>query len=97
MMVEPNQLSSISLRPFPLRIPWRGSFSKETCLDMNTYFSKIGVTVAPMERLLPWVTGEDGNESQHHHPLSNDLGVLIGKDGSIRAKLKMRSRRTANP
>jgi hypothetical protein len=30
-------------------------------MRLNEYFSRIGVVVPPLERLIPWVTGEDGD------------------------------------
>lgn len=36
-------------------------FLERDLVQLNQYFGKIGVTVAPLERLKPWVTGENGN------------------------------------
>ena len=39
--------------------PMARSFLERDLLRMNGYFSKVGVSVPPIERLTKWVTGED--------------------------------------
>jgi RIO kinase 1 len=43
--------------------PMAQSFLERDLLRMNGYFSKIGVSVPPIERLTKWVTGEDVDKS----------------------------------
>jgi len=41
--------------------PMAQIFLERDLIQFNQYFEKIGVTVAPLERLKKWVTGESGN------------------------------------
>jgi RIO kinase 1 len=43
----------------PPEHPMARNFLERDLVRMNTYFSRIGVTVPPVERLTKWVTGED--------------------------------------
>jgi len=43
----------------PPEHPMARTFLERDLVRMNTYFSRIGVTVPPIERLTKWVTGED--------------------------------------
>jgi RIO kinase 1 len=43
--------------------PMAQIFLKRDLAQLNQYFGKIGVTVAPIEKLTEWVTGQNGNES----------------------------------
>jgi RIO kinase 1 len=43
--------------------PMAGTFLQRDLQQMNGYFSKIGVTVPPIERLTKWVMGEDVNKN----------------------------------
>ena len=43
--------------------PMAQSFLERDLLRMNGYFSKIGVSVPPIERLTKWVKGEDVNKN----------------------------------
>jgi RIO kinase 1 len=43
--------------------PMAREFLQRDLVRMNKYFSRIGVTVPPIERLTTWVTGEDVNTS----------------------------------
>jgi RIO kinase 1 len=43
----------------PPEHPMARNFLERDLIRMNTYFSKIGVTVPPIERLTKWVIGED--------------------------------------
>lgn len=45
----------------PPEHPMAVQFLERDLIHMNEYFSKIGVTVPPIEKLTKWVTGEDGN------------------------------------
>jgi serine/threonine-protein kinase RIO1 len=38
-------------------------FLERDLVQLNQYFGKIGVTVAPLDKLKIWVTGENGNQS----------------------------------
>ncbi len=63
MMVDSDPLFFDFAQAVPPEHPMARQFLERDLIRMNEYFTKIGVTVAPMERLVPWVTGEDGNES----------------------------------
>lgn len=43
--------------------PMARSFLERDLIRLNEYFSRIGVKVPSMDRLIPWVTGENGNKS----------------------------------
>ena len=43
----------------PPEHPMARQFLQRDLVRMNEYFSRIGVTVPPIERLTKWVTGED--------------------------------------
>jgi RIO kinase 1 len=45
----------------PPEHPMARTFLKRDLVQLNEYFSRIGVTVVPLERLVSWVTGEVGN------------------------------------
>lgn len=47
----------------PPEHPMANEFLKRDLTRMNEYFSRIGVTVAPIERLTTWVTGKHGSSS----------------------------------
>lgn len=43
--------------------PMAQVFLERDLVQLNQYFGKIGVTVAPLDKLKIWVTGENGNQS----------------------------------
>jgi len=47
----------------PPEHPMANEFLKRDLTRMNKYFSRIGVTVAPIERLTTWVTSKNGSAS----------------------------------
>jgi RIO kinase 1 len=61
MMVGTEPVLFDMAQAVPPSHPMARIFLERDLAQLNTYFSRIGVTVAPMERLLPWVMGEDGN------------------------------------
>jgi len=42
--------------------PMAQTFLDRDLVQLNRYFERIGVTVAPLDRLKKWVTGQNGNE-----------------------------------
>jgi len=43
--------------------PMASVFLRRDMATLNEYFTKLGVTVAPIDRLIRWVTNVDGNQS----------------------------------
>ena len=43
--------------------PMALTFLERDLTQLNQYFGKIGVTVAPLDKLINWVTGRNGNKS----------------------------------
>jgi serine/threonine-protein kinase RIO1 len=41
--------------------PMAQVFLERDLMQLNQYFAKIGVTVAPMDKLKKWVTAQNGN------------------------------------
>jgi len=63
MIVKSNPIIFDFAQAVPPEHPMAGQFLERDLQRMNTYFSKIGVTVPSIERLTSWVVGEHGNES----------------------------------
>ena len=61
MMVGTKPVIFDVAQAVPTSHPMARTFLERDLFRLNTYFSKIGVTVPPMERLLPWVMGQNGN------------------------------------
>jgi len=63
MMVDSNPVLFDLAQGVPPEHPLASELLKRDLMRLNAYFSRIGVIVTPIERLIPWVTGEHGNES----------------------------------
>jgi RIO kinase 1 len=63
MMVDSDPVFFDFAQAVPPEHPMARQFLERDLVRMNEYFTKIGVTVVPLERLVPWVTGEDANKS----------------------------------
>ncbi len=61
MMVNTDPVLFDFAQAVPPEHPMSREFLERDLSRMNEYFSKIGVTVAPIKRLTEWVTNEDGN------------------------------------
>jgi RIO kinase 1 len=61
MMVGTEPVIFDMAQAVPPSHPMARAFLERDLNRLNTYFSRIGVTVAPIERLLPWVMGENGD------------------------------------
>lgn len=59
MMVDRNPIIFDFAQAVPPEHPMARVFLERDLARMNTYFTRIGVTVPPIERLTKWVTGED--------------------------------------
>jgi len=63
MMVDLEPIIFDFAQAVPPAHPMAQQFLRRDLLQMNGYFSRIGVKVPPIERLTPWVTGENGDTS----------------------------------
>jgi len=63
MMVDSTPVFFDFAQAVPPGHPMARQFLERDLIRTNEYFAKIGVTVVPLERLVAWVTGEDGNKS----------------------------------
>jgi RIO kinase 1 len=63
MMLGSNPVIFDFAQAVPPEHPMARSFLERDLLRLNEYFSKIGVTVPPIDRLTRWVTGEDVSKS----------------------------------
>jgi len=61
MMVGTEPLLFDMAQAVPPSHPMARTFLERDLTRLNGYFSRIGVTVSPIERLLPWVMGGDGD------------------------------------
>lgn len=63
MMVGTEPIIFDMAQAVPPSHPMAHTFLERDLARLNTYFSRIGVRVAPIERLLPWVIGENGDQN----------------------------------
>jgi RIO kinase 1 len=61
MMIDTEPVLFDFAQAVPPSHPMARIFLERDLMQLNEYFSKIGVIVPPLERLIPWVTGEDGD------------------------------------
>jgi RIO kinase 1 len=61
MLVKTQPILFDFAQAVPPEHPMAKEFLRRDLIRMNDYFSKIGVKVPPIERLMPWVTGEHGD------------------------------------
>lgn len=61
MMVDSDPVLFDFAQAVPPEHPMAHTFLERDLVRLNHYFSRIGVSVPPIERLMPWVTGEHGN------------------------------------
>jgi RIO kinase 1 len=59
MIVDRKPIIFDFAQAVPPEHPMANMFLERDLVHMNTYFTRIGVTVPPIERLTKWVTGED--------------------------------------
>jgi RIO kinase 1 len=59
MLVDTNPILFDFAQAVTTQHPMANTFLERDLLRMNYYFTKIGVTVPPIERLTKWVTGQD--------------------------------------
>lgn len=63
MMVDSDPVIFDFAQAVPPEHPMARTFLERDLMQLNGYFSKIGVTVPGIERLTSWVVGEVGNKS----------------------------------
>ncbi len=63
MLVDSSPVLFDFAQAVPPEHPMARSFLERDLVRLNTYFSKIGVSVPSIERLTSWVTGENGDKS----------------------------------
>jgi RIO kinase 1 len=63
MLVDSSPVLFDFAQAVPPEHPMARSFLERDLVTLNTYFSKIGVSVPSIERLTSWVTGENGDKS----------------------------------
>lgn len=61
MMLDSKPVLFDFAQAVPPEHPMAGVFLKRDLVQLNQYFSRIGVTVVPLDRLTSWVTGEHGD------------------------------------